>query len=579
MTGINALFLLAAMLLFISVVASTLSARLGVPLLLLFLVVGMLAGEEGPGGIAFDDFFIASLISQGALAVILLDGGLRTQVSSFRYALKPAAVMATFGVIATVAFLGMFATWLMDVPWAMGFLLASIVGSTDAAAVFSLLRNSGVRLSERVQATLEIESGANDPMAILLVTAFVSILLQPEQATAWSFGKLLGTQMGLGLLFGLAGGWVLATLMRKLDLAEGMYALLILSGGMIIFAITNLLNGSGFLAIFIAGIFVGNQRYYATEHVLKVMDGMAWLAQASMFVVLGMLVTPSQMLEHAGDAILVSIFLALVARPLAVLLGLLPFNYRRNELVFISWVGLRGAVPVTLAIVPVAAGVENAMPLFVVAFAVVLQSLLIQGSTIPWFARRCKVTMPPRDEPLEVREVWVGDEAALQLLAYKVEHGSLAEGRHPDDVAAGIGGLSVRCVALVREGDMRRLAIDTRLSDKDLVWYVAPEEAANKLAVLFSAGSHQADQREFFGQFNVDPTLAAGDLAAAYGLTLAAAEYTQPIGRVVEHRLGREPVAGDHVEIGAFSLIVREVEEGEISSIGLKFPRATPAAA
>ena len=579
MTGINALFLLAAMLLFISVVASTLSARLGVPLLLLFLVVGMLAGEEGPGGIAFDDFFIASLISQGALAVILLDGGLRTQVSSFRYALKPAAVMATFGVIATVAFLGLFATWLMDVPWAMGFLLASIVGSTDAAAVFSLLRNSGVRLSERVQATLEIESGANDPMAILLVTAFVSILLQPEQATAWSFGKLLGTQMGLGLLFGLAGGWVLATLMRKLDLAEGMYALLILSGGMIIFAITNLLNGSGFLAIFIAGIFVGNQRYYATEHVLKVMDGMAWLAQASMFVVLGMLVTPSQMLEHAGDAILISIFLALVARPLAVLLGLLPFNYRRNELAFISWVGLRGAVPVTLAIVPVVAGVENAMPLFVVAFAVVLQSLLIQGSTIPWFARRCKVTMPARDEPLAVREVWVGDEAALQLLAYKVEHGSLAEGRHPDDVAADIGGLSVRCVALVRGGDMRRLAIDTRLSDRDLVWYVAPEEAANKLAVLFSAGSHQADQREFFGQFNVDPTLAAGDLAAAYGLTLAATEYTQPIGRVVERRLGREPVAGDHIEIGAFSLIVREVEEGEISSIGLKFPRAMPAAA
>ena len=198
MTGINALFLRVGLLLFISVLASTISARLGLPLLLLFLGVGMLAGEDGPGGIIFNDFFIATLIGQLALAVILLDGGLRTRVASFRVALKPAAVLATWGVIGTAGLLGVFATWLLGVDWRLGFLLAAIVGSTDAAAVFALLRNSGVKLNERVQATLEIESGANDPMAILLVVALVEMLLHPEKSSVAGFAWMLVSQMGLG---------------------------------------------------------------------------------------------------------------------------------------------------------------------------------------------------------------------------------------------------------------------------------------------------------------------------------------------------------------------------------------------
>ena len=275
MTGINALFLLAGLLLFISVLASTISARLGLPLLLLFLAVGMLAGQDGPGGIVFNDYFIATLIGQLALAVILLDGGLRTRVSSFRVALKPAAVLATWGVIGTAGLLGIFATWLLDVDWRLGMLLAAIVGSTDAAAVFALLRNSGVRLNERVQATLEIESGANDPMAILLVTALVELLLNPEQGSVGGIAWMLVSQLGLGGLVGIVGGWILSRLMGKLNLAEGLYALLILSGGLLIFAATNLMNGSGFLAVYLAGIVVGNRRSHATEHVLRVMDGLA----------------------------------------------------------------------------------------------------------------------------------------------------------------------------------------------------------------------------------------------------------------------------------------------------------------
>ena len=574
MTGINALFLLTGLLLFISVLASTISARLGLPLLLLFLGVGMLAGEDGPGGIVFEDFFIASLIAQAALSVILLDGGLRTRVSSFRVALKPAAVLASWGVIGTAGLLGLFATWLLDVDWRLGMLLAAIVGSTDAAAVFALLRNSGVRLNERVQATLEIESGANDPMAILLVTALVGMLLEPETATFGGFVWMLVSQLGLGAVLGLAGGWVLSRLMAKLTLPEGLYALLILSGGTLVFAATNLLDGSGFLAVYLAGVVVGNRRSHATEHVLRVMDGLAWLAQAGMFVVLGLLVTPSRMLDHGLEALAMAVFLMLVARPLAVLIGLAPFRYQRNELAYVSWVGLRGAVPVVLAIVPVVMGVPDSQLLFNVAFAVVLLSLLVQGATVPVAARLLKVEVPPRDEPRDKREVWVGDEAAVDLLEYRVVAGSRAEGRHPDDVAADFPGIDVRCVALVRDGRLYRLTVDSRMIPGDSVWFVAPDEVAEIIARMFAGtGGELSANASFFGEFVVDPECLAGDLADAYGLTIAEHERRLSVGALLLARLGRAAVVGDRVHIGAFVLTVREMSaRGVITAAGLMCP-------
>ena len=245
MDGINSLFLLGGLLLFLSVISTTLSARLGLPLLLMFLGVGMLAGEQGVGGIEFDNFFTATLIGQLALAVILLDGGLRTKLESFRIGLKPASILASWGVVATVGLLGVFATIYMGVDWRLGLLMAAIVGSTDAGAVFSLLRNSGVRLNERVQATLEIESGANDPMAIFLVTALIALTMNPEDAGVISFILMLLQQLGFGLAAGYFGGKVLARLVHRLNLAEGLYALMIVSGGLLVFAFTNLIGGSG----------------------------------------------------------------------------------------------------------------------------------------------------------------------------------------------------------------------------------------------------------------------------------------------------------------------------------------------
>ncbi|HQZ03259.1 MAG TPA: potassium/proton antiporter [Thauera sp.] len=579
MTGINALFLLAGLLLFISVLASTISARLGLPLLLLFLGVGMLAGQDGPGGIVFNDYFIATLVGQLALAVILLDGGLRTRVASFRVALKPAAVLATWGVIGTVGLLGVFATWLLNVDWRLGMLLAAIVGSTDAAAVFALLRNSGVRLNERVQATLEIESGANDPMAILLVTALVEMLLQPDRTSAADLLWMLVSQLGLGAFIGVVAGWVLSRLMGKLNLAEGLYALLILSGGLLIFAATNLMDGSGFLAVYLAGVVIGNRRSHATEHVLRVMDGLAWLAQAGMFVVLGLLVNPTNMFEYIHEALAMAVFLTLVARPLAVAIGLWPFHYKRNELAYVCWVGLRGAVPVTLAIVPVMMGVPDSQLLFNVAFAVVLLSLTVQGATVPMAARWLKVEVPPRPEPVDVREVWVGNEAALDLLEYRVEAGSHADGRHPDDVATEVGGISVRCVALVRAGRLQRLGLDTRLKPGDSAWLVAPEELAGEIAQLFSSsGDELTANASFFGEFVVDPSALAGELAMAYGLTVRDEELGMALSDMMRRRLDRPAVVGDRVELGAFVLTVREMGPGGvIAAVGLKCPPLTPA--
>ncbi len=573
MTTINTYFLLAALLLFISVLGSTVSTRLGLPLLLLFLVVGMLAGEDGPGGIMFSDFTTATLVGQLALAIILLDGGLRTRVATFRVALRPAAVLASWGVVATILPLGLFATWLLDVDWRLGMLLAAIVGSTDAAAVFALLRNSGVRLNERVKATLEIESGANDPMAILMVTALVEMLLHPEQSSPLRFFMMLVSQLGLGALAGLVGGWILARLLRRLKLAEGLYALLILSGGLLVFAATNLLDGSGFLAVYIAGLIVGNRRSHATEHVLRVMDGLAWLAQAGMFVVLGLLVTPSHLLGHAWEALVMAVFLMLVARPIAVMTGLLPFRYRPREVAYISWVGLRGAVPIVLAIVPVMMGVPDSLLLFDVAFAVVLLSLLVQGATVPLAARMLGVEVPPRDEPVDRREVWVGGKAALELLEYVVGSGSPAEGRHPDEIAREFGAAGdVRCVAVTRDQRLLRLQPSLRLAADDAVWFAASEELAEPIARLFGAVSGELSAHAgFFGEFVVDPSCTARDLALNYGFELPPDEADIDLRTLMLARLGRGAVVGDRVGVGAIQLTVRSMDAGgHITGIGLK---------
>lgn len=571
MTSTNTLLLLAGLLLFVSVLASTLSARLGLPLLLIFLIVGMLAGEEGPGGIHFDDFGTAFFVGNLALAIILLDGGLRTRISTFRVALWPATALATWGVIATAALLGAFCTWLLGVDWRYGLLMGSIVGSTDAAAVFNLLRHSGVRLNERVGATLEIESGANDPMAILMVTLLVGVIAGTGEASPGGILLQLILQFGIGTAVGLLSGQGLAWLLRRLRLAEGLYALLIVSGGLFVFGATNQLGGSGFLAIYLAGLVVGNRRTRATSHVLRVMDGLAWLAQAGMFLILGLLVTPSHLVEHAWAALAVALFLTFVARPAVVATTLWPFRFSRPEIAYISWVGLRGAVPIVLAVFPVMAGIPGSGLLFDVTFAVVLFSLLVQGAAVPWAARRMGVDIPNPVEPLESREVWIGRETVLALVAFRVEPQSIAVGTLPSRLTD-LRNRPVRCAALVRKGRPLLAPSATALEVGDEVWLLASPDQVDQLTGLFGRQEecgHLA-VRNFFGEFVLDADSSAGALSATYGLVLTEAEQASTVAKLVGGRLGRPPVVGDRITLGGMELTVRATAGNRVTSVGLK---------
>ncbi|MEO5697694.1 MAG: potassium/proton antiporter, partial [Burkholderiaceae bacterium] len=411
MEFVNLPMLAAAALVFFSVLAGLFSARIGFSFLLVFLAAGMLAGEDGPGGFRFDDFRLSFWVGTLALAVILLDGGMRTAYARFRTGLRPALLLATVGVLICAVITALAGVGFVGLDWRTALLLGSIVGSTDAAAVFALLSRSGVTLNERVAATLEIESGMNDPMAVYLTLAFIA-LLAPDAVpeSAWSTLALsFVQQFGWGTLAGVVGGFAFALLLGRLAshrAESGILALLIVAAGLSIFAATGIVGGSGFLAVYLFGMIVANRAAPLVAPTLAAMDGYAWLAQAGMFLLLGLLVTPSTMLDSAIPALAVVLMLVFVARPVAVWLCLLPFRFTARETWFIAWVGLRGAVPIVLALFPLMAGTPHAGLLFNIAFMVVLASLLTQGSTIAWTARWLGVAMPDPADEQQVRAVF-----------------------------------------------------------------------------------------------------------------------------------------------------------------------------
>lgn len=588
MDTLNILYLVGALLIFASIMASTLSARLGVPLLLLFLIVGMLAGEDGILGIQFAEYGLANFIGQAALACILLDGGLRTSFQSFRVGLKPAVVLATWGVLITVVVLGVFVTWLLDVDWRIGVLMAAIVGSTDAAAVFSLLRNGGVKLNDRVQATLELESGANDPFAILLVTGLIALNVDPAGQTVVGFLLLLLQQLGFGLIVGLLAGFLLSKLLPKLHLPEGMYAILILSAGLSVFAATNLIGGSGFLAIYLAGVIIGNHKAHSTEHVLRVMDSFAWLSQAVLFVVLGLLVTPFNVLDVWYYSVAIVAFMILVARPIAVYTSVKPFKFKDREIGFISWVGLRGAVPITLAILPVMAGVDDAFMLFDIAFGVVVLSLILQGTTIPLMATLFKVRIPANNEPKEEYEVWVSDNASITLYEFEVQAGAFAIGRHPKVISNRVSPDEISVFALVRQQKLVAVTEDTQLKFGDHVWYAMQSNHARPIAQIFN--DTKLDRRaidDFYGDWLLSPSVKLGDLPFFTGVMQseslvtrlksktdddATTMWQQTVAEYVSASLDVKPVSGDTVAINdEWSLVIKELDDkGGLRTIGLK---------
>jgi cell volume regulation protein A len=374
-------------LLAVSVLFSRASGRFGVPVFLTFLVLGMLAGSEGIGGLAFSDYRLAFRLGTIALALILFDGGLNTPLASVRAGIRPAGVLATVGVVGTAAIVGLGAR-LFGFSWPIAFLIGAVVSSTDAAAVFSTLRESGLQLKRRVGTTLELESGLNDPVAVILTTA-LTYHLAGERAVSWWLAVDIVIQLAVGAAVGICIGVLGRWLLQRIRLpAGGLYAVLTLGLAFLAYGLATLGSGSGFLAVYLAGVAIGNGRFPYRKGLLRVHDAAAWLCQVSMFLMLGLLVFPSQLTTVSAAGIAVSVLLVFIARPIVTMMCLFPFKYPFREIVYVSWIGLRGAIPIVLATYPVLAGVPGGQEVFNIVFFVVVFAAIIPGGTVRWTTRK-----------------------------------------------------------------------------------------------------------------------------------------------------------------------------------------------
>ena len=464
--------LVVAVMLLMSVLASRLSGRLGIPALIVFLIIGMLAGSDGPGGIYFDSPWLSQFLGSFALIFILFDGGLQTRWASVKPIVRPALVLATVGVVVTAAAVAAFVHYVLGLSWLTSLLLGSIISSTDAAAVFSILRSRGTRLRDPLEPLLELESGSNDPMAIFLTIAFTRLLTNPDLSIA-SLLPFFLMQFGIGAIAGYVFGKLAVKLLNRVNLREdGLYPALTTALILLIFALTASLGGSGFLAVYIAGLVMGQSSFVHKRSLSSYHDGTAWLMQIVMFTVLGLQVFPSRLPSVAVDGLAVAAFLSLVARPIIIFLGTIPFRFNVREKLLISWVGLRGAVPIVLATFPLLAGVPDSDIIFHIVFFVVLVSVLIQGSTITPVGRLLGLTRPPEDKAREPLITSFPDQYEGHLIEFNLRKNWQGDGRRVMDLGLPDTALLVvverngtflvpRGDRILRSGDRVLVAVDT----------------------------------------------------------------------------------------------------------------------
>lgn len=564
-SGPDHLILLAAALLVTAIVSSKLSTRFGVPTLVLFLAVGMLAGEDGPGRMAFDDFGLAHAAGTVALILILFDGGLRTPLASLRLAWGPALALATGGVALTAGVTGAVATWVLGLPPLYGFLLGSIVGSTDAAAVFAVLRGQNLALRPRISATLEVESGSNDPMAVLMTLGALG-LLTGAMTPGLDLVAFFGRQVVLGVLAGLGIGWVGRRLVNGVELrAAGLYPALTIGVALAAYALPATLGGSGFLAVYLAGVVMGSGPLVFKRGIWMAHDGGAWLAQIVMFVTLGLLATPSRIATVAPEGALIGAVLIFAARPLAVFAMLLPFGFRGRELVFLSWAGLKGAIPIILAVYPLLAGLEHGQLIFDVVFFVVLLSALLQGWSLPFVADRLGVRAEAAPAPPVSLEITSLRHVDGDIVDYLVGRDCFVNGKRIRDLALPE---SAVVAMVVRGGEVIPPRGSTEIREGDHVFVVLKAQVRALVDHFFAARREGPDRAAPVATFPLALDVTTGALEEFYGIHLDPSP-----GRALVDLLSERldaPAVGSTLDAGDYRIAVTAVDEGRISALELR---------
>ena len=554
-----------ALLVLAGVASSLLARRFGAPLLLVFLLLGVALGVDGPGGIRFADTHFTYLVGSLCLAIILFDGGLRTRAQQVSGSVVPAVLLASVGVLITAGLTALAASKLLDLGPQQALLLGTIVASTDAAAVFFLLRVGGLHLERRTGATLEVESGSNDPAAVFLTIALTTWISGSQGGGVAEIAINVVRAAVVGLGMGYAGGRLIVAAFNRFELPSGLHPWLALSAALALFALTNMFGGSGYLAVYLAGIVVTNRPLRGRHQVMAMQDAVTWFAQLIMFLLLGLLSAPHALLPILWPALGVAAFLMLVARPVAVFLCLLPFRYRPAEQLFIAWTGLRGAVGIFLASIPLLANLPNAWLYFNVAFVVVMASLLIQGWTLAPVAHRLGVAVPRADPNTRRIRLDLPGQLESEMVGYRVAAGSAA-----------LRGTTlpgpVKLAMVVRDGrillpdEMGSLAAD------DYAYFITPDAHSPRLDWLFADGSaaRQAE-RETFGSFILPGDVPLGELATFYSLPMPRRIARATAAELFDERFDGEPQVGDRLAIGSAILVVRAVRDDRVAKIGLRF--------
>jgi cell volume regulation protein A len=561
--SMNLPLLIGTVLVIAAISTSFFSLRLGAPLLLVFLLVGLVAGEDGLG-VTFDNAPVAYFIGTVALAIILFDSGFATPLSTLRMAAWPAFLLATLGVLLTTLIVSMAARLLFHWNWLESLAMGAIVSPTDAAAVFFLLRVGGIALRDRVRATLEVESGVNDPMAIFLTIALVGLTL--ENPGAGSLTELVPQfllQIGLGALVGFLGGFAMRQIVNRTNFETGLYPILVVAMALLLFTVATQIGGSGFLAVYLAGIITGNSRMRHSLTFRRFSETITWLAQIAMFLILGLLATPSEFGRVLLPAIVLALVLTLIARPFAVWVCLAFFRFTRYEMAFVSWVGLRGAVSILLAIIPILGATPNGRTLFNVAFIVVLVSLLLQGWSIAPVARWLGLVVPPRRGPVDRIELELPGRSEHEIVVYKVlPESPVGRGERIPRWA--------RPALIVRDGRSYRPHRAGRPQANDQIYIVTTPAYIGLLDRLFAAPAGGAEDLALFGEFDIDPEAKLGDLAAMYGAAVSEADGALSVREYLRRELHDDMETGDRIKLGPVDVIVRSVDEThQIQEVGL----------